>query len=776
MATDKDKDASHLPSTVEERRREIPANPGQPRTHEEMLRLVHELQVHQIELEMQNEQLRQAGVDLDKALTRYFDLYDFAPVGYLTIDCDSSIRSVNLSGANLLGIDRSRLIGRQLRHFIADEDRLLFSEFITGIFADQGKGSCDVSLMREGTAPFFAHMEAASAPDGQECRITLSDITDRKRMEDRLIETENRFKNMFRNHAAVMLLIEPESGLIIDANKAAENFYGYTTKHLQTMKISDINTLSPELTVCEYQKALKEQRGYFIFKHSIACGEIRDVEVHSTPITISNSTVLFSIIHDITERKLAEDALQRSRDFLAETEKIGKVGGWEFDMDTLEQTWTEEVYRILEVDMDFRPTVEKGINFYTPSSRPILEKALQRAIEYGESFDLELELITAKSNLRSVHVICKTDLDNRRGFGFFQDITERKQAEEALKNSEERYHQLFEMESDTVLMVDCESNRILEANSAASRMYGYTREEFLQLTPADLSNEPSETKKYMHNEETKISLRWHRKKDGTKFPVEISGCYFVYQGRNVHAAAIRDITERVRAEQHLIDLNQRLRALGGRLQSVQEQERLAISRDMHDDVGQILTALKLDLGWLEQNMAPSETAVPLRLQEMHRNVDQITAVVQRIAANLRPPLLDNQGLSAAIEWHVGEFSKRSGIECFVMINEDADSLDKETATAIMRILQEGLTNIARHARASEAGISLCARDGNLVLEITDNGCGITPEQIASQDAYGLMGMQERAKLFNGKLEIKGEPGGGTILLLTIPLELGERTG
>jgi signal transduction histidine kinase len=225
----------------------------------------------------------------------------------------------------------------------------------------------------------------------------------------------------------------------------------------------------------------------------------------------------------------------------------------------------------------------------------------------------------------------------------------------------------------------------------------------------------------------------------------------------------------------LIDLNQRLRALSGHFQSVQEQERLAISRDMHDDVGQILTALKLDLGWLEQNMAPSETAVPLRLQEMHKNVDQITAVVQRIAANLRPPLLDNQGLSAAIEWQVGEFSKRSGIECFVMVNEDADSLDKETATAIMRILQEGLTNIARHARASEAGISLCARDGNLALEITDNGCGITPEQIAAQDSYGLMGMRERAKLYNGKLEIKGEPGCGTILLLTIPLEPGERT-
>ena len=469
------------------------------------------------------------------------------------------------------------------------------------------------------------------------------------------------------------------------------------------------------------------------------------------------------------------DELARSRDFLAKTERIGKVGGWEFDLDTMEQTWTEEIFRIHEVDTDFKPTVENGINFYAPSSRPIIEESVRLAIKYGEPFDVELEIITAKGNLRNVHAIGKADHAKRRVFGFFQDITERKQAEEAFKNSEERYHQLFEMESDTVLMVDMESFRIIDTNSAASRMYGYTREEFLHLTPVDLSDEPAETARSIRNEEAAIALRWHRKLDGKKFPVEIKSSFFVYQGRKVQSAAIRDITERVQTEKHLLDLNQRLHALSGHLQSVQEQERLAISRDMHDDVGQILTALKLDLGWLEQNIAPAGNAIPLRLKEMHENIDQITTVVQRIAANLRPPLLDDQGLSAAIEWHVGEFCKRSGLECFVMINEDTDAIDKEIATVVMRIIQEGLTNILRHARATEASISLCTREENLILEITDNGCGITPEQIEAQDAYGLMGMQERARLCNGELEIKGEPGCGTVLRLTIQLYSEERT-
>lgn len=1026
---------AHLRSNAEERRRKISANPELPRTSEEMLRLVHELEVHQIELEVQNEQLLQTRDDLENALARYSDLYDYAPVGYFTIDGDSSIRSANLSGAGLIGIARSRLIGRQLRHLIADEDRPLFTEFINGIFANRGKESCEVSLTREGNTSIFVHIEAAFAPDGEECRITLSDITDRKHLEDALRKQEQ-FAHSIIDGLSENICVVDAQGMIVITNDswktfAKENsafpeatgegisyldacriinendradieetisgiraviegklpifakeypchspdvdrwfickatpfsFFGanyavishenitarkqaemaiteltreqniilenapvgivkvigrkqvwlnrktvemllYSTGELEfqtTRKLYPSDTafekfgqeaypvLAQGLTYESVQELVKRDGTHMLVRYignaidprnmskgtiwlmedvttrnkietelrmseeklrllieyapvalvmldndmrylqmsqrwrsnfgigdrdirgkshyevspevsdrwkeahrrglageilreesdrfDRADGSIQWVRWEIRPWLDANGDVGGIVIfsEDISERKLAEDALQLSRDFLSETEKIGKIGGWEFDIDTLELTWTEEVYRIHEVDMDFKPTIENGINFCAPLSRPIIEKAVQRAIAYGEPYDVELEVITAKGNLRSVHSIGKMDLAKRRVFGFFQDITEHKQAEEALKNSEERYHQLFEMESDTILMIDWENGRFLDANSAAARMYGYAREEFLQLSPADLSFEPTDTEKSIRNEEASVKIRWHRKKDGTVFPVEINGSCFVYQGRKVNVAAIRDITERVQAEQHLIDLNQRLRALSGHLQSVQEQERLAISRDMHDDVGQILTALKLDLGWLEQNIAPSENALPLRLKEMHKNVDQITAVVQRIAANLRPPLLDNQGLSAAIEWYVGEFGKRSGIECFIMINEDTDSVNKETATAVMRIIQEGLTNIARHAHATEVGISLCTRDGNLILEITDNGCGITQEKIDSQEAYGLMGMQERARLRDGVLEIKGEPGLGTILLLTIPLGLGEQ--
>ncbi len=344
---------------------------------------------------------------------------------------------------------------------------------------------------------------------------------------------------------------------------------------------------------------------------------------------------------------------------------------------------------------------------------------------------------------------------------FIIDISEHKKAELALKNSEERYRQLFEMESDSLLILDCESCKIVDVNNSALQMYGYSKQEFLQLSHRDISAEQA-----VRTCETSHPECLHRKKDGTIFPVEITGSSFVYQGRNVHVSAIRDVSERRRAEKQLFELNERMR-------TAQEQERLAIARDIHDEVGQDLTLMKLSLEWLECRMSVDSGELCSCVDEMKERLEKLVGKVQKIAADLRPPLLDNMGLTAAIEWHIDEFRKRSGLECFVLINDDVDSLGLNTSTAIMRIVQEGLTNVARHAHATEVSVSLCKRDQNLFLEISDNGCGIMPEQIASAKAYGLMGIQERARICHGNLEIIGNPGCGTTLNITIPLDTGE---
>ncbi len=180
------------------------------------------------------------------------------------------------------------------------------------------------------------------------------------------------------------------------------------------------------------------------------------------------------------KRKEAEDKLRQSQHNLTEAERIGKVGGWEFNIDTGKQIWTEEVYEIHEVDLTFEPTVENGIQFYSPASRPIIEAAVKKSVEDGAPFDVELEIITAKGNLCSVHVIGNVDLEHRRVFGFFQDITERKRAERELKKSEARFRHISSTISD--ISYSCkvdqgDSYSIDWMTGAAERITGYTIDE-----------------------------------------------------------------------------------------------------------------------------------------------------------------------------------------------------------------------------------------------------------------------------------------------------------
>ena len=181
-------DAAELRRRAEERLREQHPETGQARTEADTQRLVHELQVHQIELEMQNEELQQARDEMEAGLEKYSDLYDFAPVGYLTLDREGTIREANLTSASLLGIERSRLVKRRFGLCVSAADRPAFNAFLTRVFESQARESCEVTLLKEGKPPVEVRIEAAVAASGRECRAVLEDITERKRAEeDRLI-------------------------------------------------------------------------------------------------------------------------------------------------------------------------------------------------------------------------------------------------------------------------------------------------------------------------------------------------------------------------------------------------------------------------------------------------------------------------------------------------------------------------------------------------------------------------------------------------------------
>ncbi|MDY9924761.1 PAS domain S-box protein [Methanosarcina sp.] len=298
---------------------------------------------------------------------------------------------------------------------------------------------------------------------------TFVDITERKRVEEALRESETRFRTMFEAHGAPMMLIEPDSGQIIDANDAAARFYEYSREQLRAMRIDQINQLSPEEVAAERYKALERGKNVFVFRHRLASGNIRWVEVYSSPVTIQRQSILFSIIHDITERKWVEEALKEAYDSLeekvkertaelkkaynllkeseislAEAQQMAHLGNWDWNIITNEMYWSDEIYRIFgRTPQEFGATYYEFLDYVHPEDRYYVNSAVKEALN-GKTYSIDYRIIMANGEERIVHEQAEVIFDKKnsqnspvRMKGIVQDITERKKAEEALAKMEQ---------------------------------------------------------------------------------------------------------------------------------------------------------------------------------------------------------------------------------------------------------------------------------------------------------------------------------------------------
>jgi signal transduction histidine kinase len=228
-----------------------------------------------------------------------------------------------------------------------------------------------------------------------------------------------------------------------------------------------------------------------------------------------------------------------------------------------------------------------------------------------------------------------------------------------------------------------------------------------------------------------------------------------------------ELAERALTEQRLRSSEENLRALAAHLQSVREEERIHIAREIHDELGQALTGLKFDIGTLAKSACRDDPETSERIQGLSQSIDRIINSVRRIASGLRPEVLDEIGLSAAIEWQAREFQRRTGIRCTVEVAHGFTDPDRERSTALFRIFQELLTNVARHAHATRVNAAL--GDGNgLTLVVEDNGRGVRNEELQGNKSLGFLGLRERVLAFGGSIDVRGEEGRGTRVAVSIP--------
>ena len=358
--------------------------------------------------------------------------------------------------------------------------------------------------------------------------------------------------------------------------------------------------------------------------------------------------------------------------------------------------------------------------------------------------------------------------------------------QEALDAAHARLRAILESAMDAIIAID-ERQQIVIFNHAAEEVFRCPRREALGAPLERFIPERHRANHRSHVEAFAGSgaksrrmgdtgILWGLRADGEEFPIEVSISQAVVAGQTYHVAILRDSTRRKQYEDVLNAQQAEMRELSARVLEAREEEKTLIARELHDELGQLLTALKMDLAWMRERLPSARSELTAKAQQMNAMLDQTVASVRRISANLRPLMLDDLGLADAAQWLVEDFGRRSGIECRLDIDSstELETLERPAATAVYRALQESLTNIARHSGAKRARVALSLKDGQLELDIEDDGRGITADEATKSRSLGLKGMRERISYLGGSLAVEGTPGQGTRVRIRLPVAIPEQ--
>ncbi|WP_180126683.1 PAS domain S-box protein [Rhodoferax sp. BLA1] len=625
------------------------------------------LRLHQIELEMQNDELRRTQAALDTANSRYFDFYDLAPVGYLTVSQQAVILQANLSTAQLLGVPRATLIGKLLPSYIFSSDADAYYLLCKQVFASQGvQATTELRMQQADGSLLWVSVQAiavAGDAGAPVLRLVLSDITRRRQLEQLAKEaSEDKFRLVADNTLDGILIVGADDR---------------------------IEYVSP---------AYVQQLGY------------HDVDEFNALVAS-----VFALVHPRDQYALRT----------------------EMDRATASNAR----------DQLFSYRIQHRLGHY-------LWRESSAKYQYDEAGRL----------LRTCFVV--------------RDITQRRQVEEVLRIAAAAFETM-----DAILITDTRSV-IRMVNPAFTKSTGYTADEAVGQTPRFLRSGRHNDDYFHQLWDTVCGTGrwqgeiWDRHKDGAivlKW-LSITAVKGVDGDVSHYVCSYFDLSERKRAEAAWLDMNhnlaqsrQQLRQLVASNEARLEQEKRHIAREVHDELGQVLTALRMDLSLAIIRHSSSVPALEAELTGMKKLVDRAILGVRAVATSLRPVALD-MGLVPSIAWLCQEFARHGDVACTLEAPDASVEMEANRNVVIFRIVQESLTNIRKYAQASLVTVSLLRRGVDLLLEIRDNGLGFDPAAVARRGSLGLVGIRERVISLGGQIDINSAPEQGTTIAVVIPLE------
>jgi PAS domain S-box-containing protein len=731
-------------------------------------RLIQELRVHQIEMEMQNDELRKVQKELEDSRNRYFGLFDFAPVGYFTLNQKNLIEEVNLTAAEMLRVERSGLKRQKFTQYIVPDYQDVFYLHRKSVFDTNSRQTCELRFMRKDGNQFDAQLISVpcQSPDGSfnHLRMAVTDITERKQMEEALRREKDFAESLTKTAQAIMLVLDTNAR-IVDFNPYMEKISGY---RLEEIKGKDwFDTFLPKADHSQIREVFKKAISDIQTKGNVNPIITKDgrevlIEWYDKTLKDKDGQVigLFAVGQDITERKKAEEAMHESERKFRETVVNLDEGFYSVTLDGVLLEHNQAFNRIMGFDssVDLKGTHLPDF-WQNPAER---NSYLQEFAAKGfiSNYQVNAKKKTGEKITVLAHAHLVKDKDNRplRIEGIFLDITERKKAEEVIKNlakfPEENSNPVYRTSKDGVL---------LYANPASRRLI--------------LGNQIKIGDKIPEKWIGMIKNVYDSGKQ-QQAEMELSGRVFLFdmvpiiEGGYVNSYAT-DITERKKTEQTIQHYQKRLKSLASRLSLSKEHEKQKIASGLHDNICQRLALSKFNLQLSIKSISDAETLNSLT--NICVEIDNIIKDIHLLTFELSNPVLNELGLTAAVEKYLAEeIQEKHGIRFELNSNLKNKELTATIRGCLYRNTHELLWNIVKHARAHQVKVLIHKSADHINVCVEDDGIGFDTGRIAMlptrNEGFGLFSIREQLEYLGGNIRIESNVGGGTKVTMTLPLK------
>lgn len=727
-----------------------------------------------LKIKLANKKYTKSIIDTSKLFERISD-------AFFALDNDWNYVYINKASLMLHDIEEKNIIGKNIWTLYPE---LVGSEFYDILLkAKETQEAQQSEFYYTKTSKWYRNLVY---PDADGISLYYSDITERKKTKEAIKNSEEALR---LSNERFEYLAKATNDATWDWNLEKDILIGDETycdlleidldEKLNYQKFNDrVHPDDREEFLKNFKSALKN-------KETVLKEQFRIVQKDGTIKVINDRAYIFyneegkgyrmiGAMQDITELKATEQKLIAEKevsDHIINTlpgifylfNKEGKYLRWNKNLEKISGYSGEEILNL------------NPLSFTEVQDITLLKEKIENVFASGNDF-IEATFVTKEGRIipyyfSGEHIKFENE-DCLIGVGF--DLTEKNEIQKALMLSEKKYKLLFEETPISMWIVDIENNKCLDVNKSAIKTYGYSKEAFLKLPITGLH--PNSNPDYkiwkalaIDSAQRKIKEWLHQKKDGTIINVSIQTSDIMYDGIKAVLVMANDISASAKAKAELKKSQSEYRELATQIETIRENERTKMAREIHDELGQQLTGLKMDISWISKKVKSEDLAIKEKMRDIVELIDKTVITVRRISTELRPSILDDLGLVSAMDWQSEEFEKRFEIKSTFKSNVPHIKLSEEVATNVFRIYQESLTNVSRHAQATKVAATLTIENNFLKLTIEDNGIGFNENNIVHKKTLGLLGMKERVLLIGGTYEFKSNNTSGTSINISVPL-------